>query len=134
MDVSKPASGSPARQRIAANLRRLRRERGLSQEAMAEQAEFHRTYVSQLERCVTNISIDGLERLAHALGVDIQALLAAETAPDDPPHDGYHRPTQQPGLAVHEASPAFAQGMAPTPAEAPALAQPTPRKKRPDTL
>ena len=42
---------------------------------MAELADFHRTYVSQLERCVTNISIDGLERLAMALGVDIKELL-----------------------------------------------------------
>ena len=50
-------------------------ERGLSQEGMAELANFHRTYVSQLERCVTNISIDGLERLAMALGVDVTELL-----------------------------------------------------------
>lgn len=43
---------------------------------MAELADFHRTYVSQLERCVTNISIDGLERVAIALGVDVVDLLA----------------------------------------------------------
>ena len=51
-----------ARRRIAANIRKLRSERGLSQERLAELADFHRTYVSQLERCVTNVSIDGLER------------------------------------------------------------------------
>ena len=65
-----------ARRRIAGNIRRLRKERGLSQEEMAELADFHRTYVSQLERCITNISVDGLERLAGALGVDIVDLLA----------------------------------------------------------
>lgn len=43
---------------------------------MAELADFHRTYVSQLERCVTNISLDGLERLANALHIDVLALLA----------------------------------------------------------
>ena len=43
---------------------------------MAELADFHRTYVSQLERCVTNISVDGLEKLAIALGVDVSDLLA----------------------------------------------------------
>lgn len=64
-----------ARQRIAVNIRRLRMGRGLSQEEMAELANFHRTYISQLERCVTNISIDGLERLAMALEVDIVELL-----------------------------------------------------------
>lgn len=65
-----------ARRRVAENVRRLRKERGLSQEEMAELANFHRTYVSQLERCVTNISVGGLEKLAQALGVDILDLLA----------------------------------------------------------
>lgn len=65
----------PARQRIAENINRIRRERGLSQEQLAELADFHRTYVSQLERQVTNISIDGLERLALALGIDVTELL-----------------------------------------------------------
>jgi transcriptional regulator with XRE-family HTH domain len=76
---TKTQSVGAARQRVAANLKRLRKERGLSQEAMAELAEFHRTYVSQLERCVTNISLDGLERLANALGVDVVDLLAFNT-------------------------------------------------------
>lgn len=74
---SKPSSPSlpTARERIAVNIRRLRKAQGMSQEQLAEVAEFHRTYVSQLERCVTNISIDGLERLAQVLGVDITELL-----------------------------------------------------------
>lgn len=42
---------------------------------MAELADFHRTYISQLERCVTNISVDGLERLAIAMDVDILDLM-----------------------------------------------------------
>ncbi len=70
-----PPSLASARDRVAANIRRLRKAQGLSQEQLAEVAEFHRTYVSQLERSVTNISIDGLERLAQALGVDITELL-----------------------------------------------------------
>jgi transcriptional regulator with XRE-family HTH domain len=64
-----------ARQRVAANVRRLRIALGLSQERLAEAADFHRTYVSQLERCVTNITVDNLERLAGALGVDVATLL-----------------------------------------------------------
>lgn len=68
-------SAITARQRISSNLKRIRQERGLSQERLAEMADFHRTYVSQLERCVTNISIDGLERLANALGLDVLDLL-----------------------------------------------------------
>lgn len=67
-------SSNSLRQRIAANIKRLRADRGLSQEKLAELADFHRTYISQLERCVTNISIDGLERVALALGVDVLEL------------------------------------------------------------
>ncbi len=76
-----PSSACNARQRISRNIRVLRSERGLSQEQLAELADFHRTYVSQLERCVTNISIDGLDRLAAALEVDIVDLLS-NNAPD----------------------------------------------------
>ncbi|MGN7726465.1 helix-turn-helix domain-containing protein [Luteimonas sp. 22616] len=70
-----PQNASCARRRISENLRRLRKAKGLSQEQLAESAGFHRTYESQIERCVTNVSIDGLERLAQALGVDIVELL-----------------------------------------------------------
>lgn len=65
-----------ARRRISTNLKSLRKQRGWSQEKTAEMAGFHRTYVSQLERCVTNISIDGLENLASALGVDVLDMLS----------------------------------------------------------
>lgn len=64
-----------ARQRISINLKRLRKGACISQERAAELAGFHRTYVSQLERCVANITIDGLERLSRALQVDIADLL-----------------------------------------------------------
>ena len=70
-----PSDFGEVRLRVAGNIRRLRLAKGLSQEKMAELADFHRTYVSQLERCVTNISVDGLERLAKVLGVDIAVLL-----------------------------------------------------------
>lgn len=64
-----------ARIRISRNLKKLRKERKLSQEKLAEEAGFHRTYISQLERCITNVSIDGLQRIATALGVDVLDLL-----------------------------------------------------------
>ncbi|MGJ4802915.1 helix-turn-helix domain-containing protein [Luteimonas sp. SDU82] len=72
-----PAADLPddVRVRVAANLRRLRKLKNLSQEMLAERADFHRTYVSQLERCATNISITGLQRIAEALGVDVIDLL-----------------------------------------------------------
>lgn len=77
--ISQPSSNAlSGRQRISSNLKRLRQERGLSQEKLAEMADFHRTYVSQLERRVTNISIDGLDRLARALEVDVTELLSPD--------------------------------------------------------
>jgi len=60
---------------IAANLRRLRAKRGLSQEALADRAGIHRTYVGSVERAERNISIDNVCRLAGALGVDVRELL-----------------------------------------------------------
>ena len=65
-----------ARVRLATNLRELRQAKGVSQEALGELAGLHRTYVSQVERAVNNVSLDNLDRLATALEVDIAELLA----------------------------------------------------------
>lgn len=60
-----------ARKLVAWNLRRLRVERGIAQEALAVDAEIDRTYVSRLERNMENPTVAVLERLARALGVEI---------------------------------------------------------------
>ena len=77
---SPPPAGSTARTNIAVNVRRFRKERNLSQEKLGELAQCHRTYVSQLERGVTNISVDRLERLAGGLNVTVVDLM---NAPDE---------------------------------------------------
>jgi transcriptional regulator with XRE-family HTH domain len=64
-----------ARKLFAANLRRERETRDLSQEASADLAGLHRTYVGSVERGERNISIDNIERLGRALGVDPADLL-----------------------------------------------------------
>lgn len=66
---------SIARRTFAQNLRRLRLAKGLSQEALADLAGLHRTYVGSVERGERNISIDNIERLAHAVGTNVQDLL-----------------------------------------------------------
>ncbi|MEQ7874335.1 helix-turn-helix transcriptional regulator [Sphingomonas sp. ASV193] len=60
---------------FALNLRRLRTERDLTQEKLADLAEIDRTYVSALERQVYSASLDTIEKLADVLGVDPQRLL-----------------------------------------------------------
>lgn len=66
-----------ARKRLAKNLRSKRAERGLSQEGLAAISGLHRTYVGSVERAERNVSIDNVDRLASALGVDICELLVA---------------------------------------------------------
>ena len=65
-----------ARLRFAANLRATRKEKDLSQEELAAIAGLHRTYVGAIERGERNVSIDNIERLAIALGLDVVDLLA----------------------------------------------------------
>ncbi len=55
--------------RLARNLRRLRLKSNQSQEAFADEAGLHRTYVSDLERGARNPSINIIEKLAKALRV-----------------------------------------------------------------
>lgn len=60
---------------VAANVRRLRKAQGFSQEAFADACGLHRTYVGAIERAERNLSIDNIERVAKALGVNGWELL-----------------------------------------------------------
>lgn len=73
--MTKGLKTSSARQRFAQNLRRAREERNLSQEALADAAGLHRTYVGSVERGERNISIDNIERLANAVGLSPAEML-----------------------------------------------------------
>jgi transcriptional regulator with XRE-family HTH domain len=55
---------------VAKNLRRLRHERGVSQEDLADRADINRNYVGMLEREEHAATIDILEKLADVLAVD----------------------------------------------------------------
>ena len=54
---------------LARNLRRLRELRGLSQEALADEAGINRGYISDLERETSSATTDRIDRLAKALKV-----------------------------------------------------------------
>lgn len=63
------------RKRLGRNLRRLREEKGLSQEDFAFEAGIHRTYVSDIERGARNPTVSIVEKLAHALGTTASELV-----------------------------------------------------------
>jgi len=62
------------RQTFAKNLKSLRAQKEMSQEALAYAAGLDRTYISSLERCIYSPTLDTVEDLAKALGVDPIAL------------------------------------------------------------
>lgn len=62
---------------VATNIRRLRNERGVSQQDFALAIEMDRTYFGGVERGERNISIDNLGRIAAGLDVPPWQLLKA---------------------------------------------------------
>ncbi len=63
------------RKRVGVNLKRLRRDSGLSQEGLAFESGLHRTYISGVERGVRNPTVLVLEKIAVALKVPSAKLL-----------------------------------------------------------
>jgi len=57
-------------------IRRLRTAKGLSQEGLALAASINRTYATDLENGKRNVSLEILERVAIALGIDTGQLLS----------------------------------------------------------
>lgn len=72
-----------ARQKLAKNLRRLRVERGLSQERLAADSGVDRAYVGGIERTTENPTIDFLDKLATVLEVEVAQLLASVESDDE---------------------------------------------------
>lgn len=67
--MPKHTADSDHRLAFGAALRSLRQGRGLSQEALADLAGLHRTYLGSVERGERNISLENIHALAKALGV-----------------------------------------------------------------
>ena len=61
--------------RFGRNVQRIRKERNISQEKLAELAGLHRTYIGMIERAEKNITLCNIEKIANALNVQISELL-----------------------------------------------------------
>lgn len=59
--------------------KKVREERlklSLSQEALAEKAGVHRTYIGMIERAEKNITLENIEKIAKALGMSLKDLFS----------------------------------------------------------
>jgi transcriptional regulator with XRE-family HTH domain len=74
---------------VAWNLKKLRTERGISQERLAADAGIDRAYLSEIERQLGNASVDLLDRLSGVLEVPVSAFFVlpekGEAAPKSLP-------------------------------------------------
>jgi transcriptional regulator with XRE-family HTH domain len=61
--------------RFGKNVQRIRKEKNISQEKLAEYAGLHRTYIGMIERFERNITLINAEKVANALGVNISELI-----------------------------------------------------------
>ena len=68
------------RERFGLAVKDRREALGLTQEAFAERAGIHRTYLSDVERGTRNLSLLNIERVARALEVEISQLFAVMEA------------------------------------------------------
>lgn len=55
---------------FAKNVKKYRNEKGLSQEAFAEKAGLHRTYISAIECQKRSISLENVQKIADALEIE----------------------------------------------------------------
>lgn len=74
-------SDAPLRAELGSEIRKLRKERGLTLVQLAEHAALSHPFLSQLERGLTRPSMQSLHRIARALGTTQQALMAAAAVP-----------------------------------------------------
>jgi transcriptional regulator with XRE-family HTH domain len=67
----------PILSQIGQRIRALREGKSLSQDALAESSDLHRTYISGVERGIRNPSLLSLDRIAKGLGVRLVELFKA---------------------------------------------------------
>jgi transcriptional regulator with XRE-family HTH domain len=68
---------------FASNMKKYRTLKGFSQEAFAEKAGLHRTYISAVERKKRSIALDNVQKIADALEIDTYLLFVDNSKIDD---------------------------------------------------
>lgn len=85
-NFSKPVSDDESRHalisRVARRVREVRKQKGLPRRVLSERSDVSPRYLAQLEAGEGNISIALLERVARALDVPMEALIAPQIAVD----------------------------------------------------
>ena len=71
----------PLRKQFGLRVKELRKATGLSQEAFADRCGFVRSYMSRIERGKANPSLDAVQDLADALGVEVIKLFVLDGEP-----------------------------------------------------
>ena len=66
---------SEINKQVGFRIRDIREEAGISQEKLAGLADLHRAYIGQIERGEKNIGLKNLEKIAKALGIEMEELL-----------------------------------------------------------
>ena len=69
------ALGMKLRVQLGLNIQEARRSRGFSQETLAHRADIDRGYIGKIENAKHAASIDMVEAIAEALGIEGQELL-----------------------------------------------------------
>jgi transcriptional regulator with XRE-family HTH domain len=74
--VTRPVQRAKVLRAFGAKVRQVRINRGLSQEALADIAGLHRTYIGMIERAEKNVTLMNIEKIAGALGLSIKDLFS----------------------------------------------------------
>jgi transcriptional regulator with XRE-family HTH domain len=69
--VPKLARHQPTRERVAKNLKRLLKEKGVVIKALAKDSDVKRSAIYRIKSAKTGVGIDVLGRLAAGFGIDV---------------------------------------------------------------
>src|ERR1043166_3776751 len=86
--MSSPMSSPSLAARVGASVRKFRSRLGLSQTALGQRADLHRSYIADIERGARNVTLRSMERLARALEVSLVDLLIHAGQRATPPERG----------------------------------------------